>query len=66
MGQGAKTDKNDDNKNDELEMLSAFSKENHEYNFDWDKYYSTGFNSINFKILSESEKYIKLYQKQSC
>ena len=52
-GQGARIDKNDkNNNNDELEMLSAFSKENHEYNFDWNKYYSKGFNSINFKILT--------------
>lgn len=50
IGQGAKNNQNCEN--DELEMLSAFSKENHEYNFDWDKYYSTGFNAINFKILS--------------
>lgn len=50
IGQGAP--KNIINKNDELDMLQAFSKENHEYDFDWNKYYGNGFNAINLKNLS--------------
>ena len=47
IGQGAP--KNNFNTNDELDMLQAFSKENHEIDFDWNKYYGNGFNSINLK-----------------
>jgi hypothetical protein len=35
-------------------MLKAFSKENHDPDFDWKKYYGNGFNAINFKILSQN------------
>jgi hypothetical protein len=49
IGQGApKGEKRDD----ELDMLKAFSKENHELDFDWQKYYGNGFNAINFKLLT--------------
>ena len=41
-------------KDDELDMLKAFSKENHDPDFDWEKYYGNGFNAINFKILSQN------------
>lgn len=47
IGQGAP--KNFFNINDELDMLQAFSKENHEIDFDWNKYYGNGFNAINLK-----------------
>lgn len=36
---------------DKLEMLKAFSKENHENNFDWEKNYGSGFNALNFKFI---------------
>jgi alkylated DNA repair dioxygenase AlkB len=51
FGQGSPKNKNHTS-DDTLEMLHAFSKENHEINFDWNKYYSNGFNAINFEILS--------------
>lgn len=40
-------------KDDELNMLKAFSRENHESDFNWDENYGNGFNAINFKILSQ-------------
>ena len=47
-GQGAPIE----NKNidDSFEMLKAFSKENHESDFNWDEYYGKGFNALNFKF----------------
>jgi alkylated DNA repair dioxygenase AlkB len=38
--------------NDELDMLQAFTKENHDYNFDWNENYRNGFYSINLKSLN--------------
>jgi len=35
-------------------MLKAFSKENHDPDFDWNINYGNGFNAINFKILSQN------------
>jgi len=52
-GQGAPHD-NFINKDDELDMLKAFSKENHDPDFDWNINYGNGFNAINFKILSQN------------
>ena len=49
-GQGAPSI--DNSTDDTLDLLYAFSKENHDINFDWDKYYSKGFKALNFKILS--------------
>ncbi len=53
-GQGAPHNNLINNKDDELKMLKAFSKENHDSDFDWEKYYGNGFNAINFKILSQN------------
>ena len=41
IGQGAA--KNKEITDDTLDMLKAFSKENHEIDFDWNKYYGIGF-----------------------
>jgi hypothetical protein len=49
IGQGAPKG---EKRNDELDMLKAFSKENHELDFDWEKIYGNGFNAINFKLLT--------------
>lgn len=39
--------------NDELEMVMAFSRENHQSNeFDWNAEYGRGFNALNFKLLN--------------
>lgn len=51
IGQGAKKDMNN-KEDDTMEMLKAFSKENHEDNYEWDEIYGNGFNSLNFKILN--------------
>jgi alkylated DNA repair dioxygenase AlkB len=53
FGQGAPKNK-DYTTDDTLEMLYAFSKENHEINFDWNKYYSNGFNAINFTTCNKN------------
>lgn len=54
IGQGARKDGfiGDDS----LELVTAFSKENHEWDFDWDKNYANGFNCHNFRILNENDK----------
>ena len=58
FGQGAMCKKleNFDSKrekiNDSLDMLKAFSIENHDGDFDWDLHYGKGFDSINFKTLA--------------
>ncbi len=36
---------------DKLDMLKAFSKENHDNDFDWKTNYDCGFNAINFKFI---------------
>jgi nicotinamidase-related amidase len=43
-------------KDDSMEMLAAFSKENHEDNFDWFANYGMGFQSLNFKVLNTRSK----------
>lgn len=57
-GQGAKHRTNYDNQEtpeeEELRMLKAFSAENRELDFDWDEYYGSGFDCINFKTLNQS------------
>jgi alkylated DNA repair dioxygenase AlkB len=60
FGQGAKCKNLEDiiksdiaeKTDDSLDMLKAFSIENHDPDFDWDLYYGKGFDSINFKTLS--------------
>ena len=62
FGQGAKfkseEELNDDNKpntnleEESLEMLKAFSKENHSPTFDWNQHYGSGYEVLNFKILN--------------
>lgn len=36
---------------DKMEMLKAFSHENHQNEFDWNKEYGCGFNALNFKFI---------------
>jgi alkylated DNA repair dioxygenase AlkB len=36
---------------DSLDMLKAFSKENHESNFNWNEHYGKGFRALNFKFM---------------
>jgi alkylated DNA repair dioxygenase AlkB len=38
---------------DKMDMLKAFSKENHLDNFDWDTWYGQGFNSLNFTFVND-------------
>jgi hypothetical protein len=33
-------------------LLNAFSEENNNINFDWNKNYGTGFDTINFKTIN--------------
>jgi len=41
------------NTDDEQKMLMAFSAENHmSKEFDWNQYYGSGFNALNFKVLN--------------
>lgn len=53
-GQGAPSNTfnltNEETVDDSIDMLKAFSKENHEANFNWDEYYGKGFRSLNFKF----------------
>ena len=42
-----------ENLDDSLEMLKAFSKENHESDFNWEEYYGKGFNALNFKFMDK-------------
>ena len=36
-----------------MRLLEAFAKENHNIDFDWEKYYGSGFDIINFKIFKD-------------
>ncbi|UJR08561.1 hypothetical protein I4U23_012822 [Adineta vaga] len=58
-GQGArfktieKQSERDEYESDELEMVHAFSRENHQSSeFDWQTTYGRGFNALNFKVLN--------------
>lgn len=51
-GQGARKDGGCTN--DSLDLVQAFSKENHESDFDWDANYAKGFSSVNFNILNST------------
>ncbi len=43
----------DEYENDEMEMVHAFSAENHQSSeFDWNFHYGRGFNALNFKVLN--------------
>ncbi|CAF1596657.1 unnamed protein product [Didymodactylos carnosus] len=42
--------------NDDEKLLYAFSAENKDPNFDWDKWYGNGFDTINFKVLNSISK----------
>jgi alkylated DNA repair dioxygenase AlkB len=42
-----------DNDNDDMQMVHAFSAENHQSSeFDWNYHYGRGFNALNFKVLN--------------
>ena len=44
-----------DPKEEALRMLKAFSKENHEVNFDWESNYGCGFNVIDLNLLDDTK-----------
>ena len=50
IGQGALKNKPEEAIDDTLEMLKAFSIENKTSNFDWEKNYGCGFNSLYTKV----------------
>jgi len=56
-GQGARTEKIIDPeycpKKDALQMLKAFSNENHDNQFDWNENYGCGFNSIGLNVIDD-------------
>lgn len=57
-GQGAKKNIDDeciDLYEEGLAMLKAFSNENNEIDFDWDKNYGCGFNCIDFNIIDKNK-----------
>lgn len=50
FGQGARKDNNDED--DTIELVNAFSNENHEYDFNWEENYGHGFNCCDFKLIN--------------
>jgi len=54
-GQGAKTSVPTSD-GDAMELLKAFSRENHEYEYDWHDIYGGGFNSFDFSTISISRE----------
>lgn len=42
-----------DEEEEALRMLKAFSRENHEIDYDWDDLYGKGFSTLNFRIINQ-------------
>jgi hypothetical protein len=64
IGQGAKAysineDDSEEEQDDSMAMLTAFSRENHLSDYTWEELYGKGFKTLNFKIINEQEQILK-------